>query len=389
MTVSVGSCNRSDPGQELEFSVNFSEAVQVDTTGGTPRLAVSLNTGGTVYASYISGSGSTALVFRLTVASGQLDTDGVTLGSNIELNGGALRDTAGNDAASALNSVGSTTAVLVDGVAPTAVSISVNEDGVLESGELTFEIVFDEAVSGVDIGDFSLLGTGSVTATLDSVQQVNASTYRVQVTGIEGNGSLSLVLDAAGSGIIDTAGNNLAVGLTGPAYAIATLNGDPEFLTSTLGSDPARTSPAAPSPAVPASPPPFFDSPLQPTTLFEQPTLGSGIPTLGNIFINNGVPAPSFIAQVFAGSGQGFSDGSGRGFLGFGGGDTGVFGRSTLSNMFGSNPVSEPASELELRALFGAPTLSQQLQQLRDTEQDQIETLAWALGQVQLIEPKA
>jgi hypothetical protein len=140
---------------------------------------------------------------------------------------------------------------------------------------------------------------------------------------------------------------------------------------------------------VQASPPPFFDSPLQPTTLFEQPTLGSGIPTLGNIFINNGVPAPSFIAQVFAGSGQGFSDGSGRGFLGFGGGDTGVFGRSTLSNMFGSNPVSEPASELELRALFGAPTLSQQLQQLRDTEQDQIETLAWALGQVQLIEPKA
>jgi hypothetical protein len=274
-------------------------------------------------------------------------------------------------------------------VAPTAISISVHEDGVLAAGELTFELTFDEAVSGVDISDFSLTATGSVIATLDNVQQVDASTYRVQVTGIEGNGSLSLVLDAAASGIIDTAGNALAVGLTGPDFAIATLNGDPEFLTSTLGSDPARTSPAAPAPAVPATPPPFFDSPLQPPTLFEQPTLGSGIPTLGNIFINNGVPAPSFIAQVFAGSGQGFSDGSGRGFLGFGGGDAGVFGRSTLSNMFDSHPVPESAPELELRAIFGAPTLSQQLQQLRDIEQDQIETLAWALGQVQSIEPKA
>ncbi|WP_020680921.1 DUF4347 domain-containing protein [Marinobacterium rhizophilum] len=378
-------------GQNLDFSVIFDDSVVIDTAGGTPRLAVILDTGGTVYADYVSGSGTSALLFRLTVAGGQLDTNGVTLDSSIELNGSTLRDAAGNDAGTTLNSVGSTTGVLVDGIAPSAVSISVFQDDVLASKQLSFELVFDEDVSGVDLSDFTLLGSGTAVGTLDSVQQIDGQTYRVLVSGIEGNGSLTLALNAAGSGIVDTAGNNLATGLTGPDYAIATLGGDPEFLTSTLGSDPARTSPAAPAPAVPATPLPFFDSPLQPPTLFEQPTLGSGIPTLGTIFINNGVPAPSYIAQVFASSNTGAGDSSAVGFLGFGGGDAGVFGQSTLSNVFGSDTVPEPAPqlELELPTIFGAPTLGQQLQKLQDTEQDQIDTLAWALGQVQLVEPNA
>ncbi|MCP8690524.1 hypothetical protein, partial [Marinobacterium sedimentorum] len=377
------------PGQELDFSVNFSEAVQVDTTGGTPRLAVSLDTGGTVYASYVSGSGSTALVFRLTVVSGQLDTGGVTLGSNIELNGGALRDTAGNDAASALNSVGSTTAVLVDGVAPTAASISLHEDNVLATGELSFELVFNEDVSGVDLGDFSLLDTGTASGILDSVQQIDARTYRVQVSGIEGNGLLRLALNATGTGITDTAGNALAVGLTGPSYAIAALGGDPEFRTSTLGANPASAAYPLLAPAIADIPPSPYQSPLQPPQLFAAPTLGSGIPTLSALFINNGAPAPSYIAQVFAGNGNG------QGFLGFGGGDAGVFGHSALSNIFDPDSELEPVSvQTGLREAFGtpgfgAPTLGQQLQQMQNTEQRQIDQLARALGGIQSGEPHA
>lgn len=52
-------------GQNLDFTVNLSEAITVDTAGGTPRIAIALDTGGTAYASYVSGSGTGALVFRL------------------------------------------------------------------------------------------------------------------------------------------------------------------------------------------------------------------------------------------------------------------------------------------------------------------------------------
>ena len=45
----------------------MSENVTVNTTGGTPKLA--LNDGGT--ATYVSGSGTNALTFSYTVAAGQ------------------------------------------------------------------------------------------------------------------------------------------------------------------------------------------------------------------------------------------------------------------------------------------------------------------------------
>src|SRR5690606_19008910 len=92
-------------GQNLDFTVNFSEAITVDTNGGTPRLAITLDTGGTVYASYLSGSGSNALVFRHTLDSGVQDTNGISLADSIDSDGGQLRDGAGNLALNTLNAV--------------------------------------------------------------------------------------------------------------------------------------------------------------------------------------------------------------------------------------------------------------------------------------------
>lgn len=65
----------------------------------------------------------------------------------------------------------------------------------------------------------------------------------------------------------------------------------------------------------------------------------SGVPQggLGNIFINNGAFSPSFVSQVFGSSLQGIAPG-GIGFLGFGGGDGGVFGASTFSAIFNGSP---------------------------------------------------
>jgi hypothetical protein len=67
----------------MDFTVLFTEAVTVNTSGGTPYIPITLHTGGTVNASYVSGSNSTELKFRYTVVAGNLDPDGISIGSAI------------------------------------------------------------------------------------------------------------------------------------------------------------------------------------------------------------------------------------------------------------------------------------------------------------------
>lgn len=409
-SVSVPANGTYVAGQNLDFTINLSESVIVDTTGGTPRIAITLDTGGTVYANYLSGSGSSALVFRLTVANGQMDSNGISLGSSIDAHGGTLRDAAGNDSITTLNSVASTTAILVDAVAPQVNAISLDSASPTNASSVTFTVTFSEDVSGVDISDFSLVTSGSVNATLQSLTQIDPRTYQVTVDSITGLGNLGLNLNANGTGITDNASNAITSAFTGQAYTIGIpavtptpdVTGDPEFRTS----DPV-TLPNLPN--VPLQPqifgPPTSDigSPLVFAPLFEQRNLGSSVPPLGNIFISNGALAPSFIAQVFTSSDSG-GNGSGAGFLGFGGGgDGGVFGSSTLSGIFGKESAPE-AGQLKvfdgktwgssdtsqgLRGVFGAPTLGQQLHDLHQAEQRQVRELAQALGQFETTTPQA
>ena len=77
--------------EAITLTVNTSEAITVDTTGGTPALT--LNTGDTV--NYASGSGSSALVFTYTIGAGDNVDDLQIVG--FALNGGTFRDAAGND----------------------------------------------------------------------------------------------------------------------------------------------------------------------------------------------------------------------------------------------------------------------------------------------------
>ncbi len=84
----------------ITITVRFSEAVVVDTTGGTrtPSIGIVIDTA-TVQASYKSGSGSTTLVFQYQVQAGENDADGISIAENsLNLNGGTIQDIAGNDA---------------------------------------------------------------------------------------------------------------------------------------------------------------------------------------------------------------------------------------------------------------------------------------------------
>lgn len=97
-------------GEHLDFSVTLSEAVAVT---GTPSIPVTLDTGGTVQASYLGGSGTATLQFRYTIAAGDADLDGIRVVGPISLNGGSIASSQGA-AALALNGMPSTTGVHVD-----------------------------------------------------------------------------------------------------------------------------------------------------------------------------------------------------------------------------------------------------------------------------------
>ncbi len=84
-------------GTALDFTVTFSEPVTVDATAGTPTLALTL-AGNAVDATYLTGSTTTALVFRYIVKAGDHAAAGEVVLGAIALNGGTVRDVSANDA---------------------------------------------------------------------------------------------------------------------------------------------------------------------------------------------------------------------------------------------------------------------------------------------------
>ena len=148
-SVSVPANGAYGVGQNLDFIINFSEAVVVNTAGGTPGLI--LNIGGVNRtASYVSGSGSTALVFRYQVVSGDLDMDGIEIPS-FSLYSGTIQSTTGIDADLTLNSVGSTSGVLVDALAPAGYSVSIDLLGEFIINVLN-ETIIEFAGTGMEPG---------------------------------------------------------------------------------------------------------------------------------------------------------------------------------------------------------------------------------------------
>ena len=110
-------------GTNLDFTVTYDAAVDVT---GSPSLPITLNIGGTVQATYVSGSGTAALVFRYTVAAGNTDTDGITVSPSINLNGGTITYNVDGtiNATLNLNNVGSTAGVLVDTTVPIVTGVT-------------------------------------------------------------------------------------------------------------------------------------------------------------------------------------------------------------------------------------------------------------------------
>ncbi|WP_200911945.1 SprB repeat-containing protein, partial [Pedobacter sp. Hv1] len=207
-------------GNTIPITINLSEAV---TVTGTPTL--SLNSGGT--ASYSSGSGSSALVFNYTIATGQdiADLDQAST-SALSLNGGTIKDAAGNDATltlaapGATGSLGANKDLVINTTAPTILSINRVGSATTNSTSVDFVVTFSENVSGVDMSDFTITSTGITSPSVTAVSGSN-TTRTVTVNTGTGDGMLRLDLKSTGTNIKNTIGNEIQGGYTaGQVYTI-------------------------------------------------------------------------------------------------------------------------------------------------------------------------
>ena len=198
-------------GKVVTLTVNFSAAVTVNTSGGTPSLA--LNDGGT--ASYTGGSGSTALTFSYTVAAGQNTADLII--SSFNLNGASIIDSSGNaatvSAAANYNPLGT---LQIDTTAPTIASIVAsgtgitNGSGSVSTGQvITLTVNLNEAVTVNTGGGTPTLtlndggtanytgGSGSAALTFSYTVAAGQTTSDLAISALNLNGAV--VNDGAGN----------------------------------------------------------------------------------------------------------------------------------------------------------------------------------------------
>jgi hypothetical protein len=205
----------------ISIQVTYTEVVNVNTGGGTPSFEVETGTVDGV-ATYVSGTGTNILTFEYTIQTGHnsLDLNNKNL---LSLNGGTIKDAAGNDASTTLlTALAGNKAIVINATNPTVSSVSATTaNGSYNAGDLlTITVTFNENVEVVGSPQIQLemgatdkqatYSTGTGTATLQF-------TYTIAVgdnnTDLDYTGTNALTLNG---GTILKAGNALAATLTLP-----------------------------------------------------------------------------------------------------------------------------------------------------------------------------
>ncbi|WP_372986944.1 Ig-like domain-containing protein [Marinobacter sp.] len=189
LSVDVPTADSYTPGDTLSFTPNWNETVNVT---GTP--AINFTIGGSArQANYASGDGTAETVFSYTVQSG--DEGAVSVGT-LTLDGGTIKDAAGNDADLTLNSIGDTSGVLVDGVSP---AITINALTTLDTTPIASGSAGDASAITLQVEGVDVTHGSSYTPTLSNgawTQQLNElalGTYTMTATGVDDAGNESVV----------------------------------------------------------------------------------------------------------------------------------------------------------------------------------------------------
>lgn len=175
----------------LAFTVHYNEIVLVNTTNGTPGIAINLDGNGTpkaVRALYSAGSGTDAITFSYTVKEGDMDLDGISLGAGIGFGGGGLMtDRAGNIARLQLPA-NNVSGIFLNTTRP-SVTLSTTAPAILKD-PFTITAVFSEVVTGLTAADFTLTN-----ATASDLQVIDNFTYTMTITP-SADGAVSIFLPA-------------------------------------------------------------------------------------------------------------------------------------------------------------------------------------------------
>ncbi len=198
-SVAVPASGYYKTGDVLTFSVAFDQNVFVT---GVPSVPILIGTT-TRSATYKSTIGNNVLTFSYTVESGDKDTDGISLGSAIDLNGGAIQAIGGLSANRTFVNVGATNGVLVNVSTPT-LSIT-NSSSPFDNVQLLV-VTFSEGVTGLSENDFILTTTGTVGATPTLLPMGSSLVYLLQVV-VSGSGSVMVSLPAGAVTNADGIGN--------------------------------------------------------------------------------------------------------------------------------------------------------------------------------------
>ncbi len=173
-SVSVPADDSYGIGDNLDFTVTFTSAI---TIIGSPTIPLTI--GSSLVDATLNGTvmGSTTATFRYTVVEGDLDTDGIEVGSAIDLNGGSIADAFDIDAILTLNSVGDTSNVNVDGIRPTVTLNTIASSPT--NAPFVVIISLSEQAMGLDLTDISV--TNGITGVFNLI---NPTTYSVMITPI-------------------------------------------------------------------------------------------------------------------------------------------------------------------------------------------------------------
>ena len=171
--------------KNLDITLVFNEPVTVVTTGGTPSIPLTI--GGAVrQATYSSGTGTNTIVFRYVIASPTdvFASGTFTVGSTVSLNGGTIKDAAGNDYALTVPAVTVAGVNINSQAVLTKLQLSSANDKFYRTGEsIEFTATFDApvSVSGPTPSLALTIGTASRSAGYVSGGDTATLTFRYTV----------------------------------------------------------------------------------------------------------------------------------------------------------------------------------------------------------------
>lgn len=219
-TVSVPAAGVYNSGNLLDFLVNFSEKMFVT---GKPSLPLIIgNT--TKQAGYMSGSGSTSLLFRYSIVQDDQDTDGIKTGAAINLAESSITDEAGNNAINAVTGVGTLSNLLVNPPTVSMLGVAVPSEKIYTAGDTLFftasfnEAVYVQAEKGRPAIRLTIGSSSKQAAFLDgSGSRTLVFAYAIQPGDSDTNGiQLGATLALNGGTIADIRGNNIPLALQSP-----------------------------------------------------------------------------------------------------------------------------------------------------------------------------